>query len=126
MKFIITAFFFFSAFCMQQKTLMNNFEKPNSNIGIHSHSDDSLAFNELLEIIFTGHINHVHEHNDHDEDSAHSHPHEHISPKFASLVDFLPVAFTFNLDKLKTLWPNDPQRNSAKAFQSEILRPPIA
>lgn len=125
MGYIITALFFFGAFCMQQKTVMNFFERSNSTVELHTHSDESFELDELLEIVFTGHVNHTHEHNDHDEDTAHSHQHEHTSHTFASLFDFLPTAFTFNLDNFKSSWPNDSIKHLAKSFQSEILRPPI-
>lgn len=122
----MTALFFSGAFCMQQKPALNYFEKPQTLVGLHSHSEEAFALNELLEIIFTGHVNHIHAHSDHDDETSHTHPHEHTSPKFVSMLDFLPVGFNFIFDNFKSPWPSEYQLHGAISFQSEILRPPIS
>lgn len=122
MKFIVVALFFIAAFCLQQKPV-SNFTKPES---FHTHSDDSFALKELIEVIFTGHISHIHEHNDHDDTDSHSHPHEHTSPKFVTLFDFLPENFVFIIESYKSTWPLRANQNLANNFQSDILRPPIS
>ena len=118
MRFIITALFFFGAFCLPQK--------PVPDADLHTHSQATFTLNELLEIVFTGHVNHAHAHNDHDEDASHSHPHEHASLKLVLLFDFLPAAFNFTFDSFKSPWPNELHMNLAKSFQCEILKPPIS
>lgn len=125
MRYITAAVFYFCAFFMQQKPVTIFSEQPFFADEYHAHTDKPLALDEILEVIFTGQVNHAHEHNDHGEKNSHSHSHEHTSPYLVSSLEFLTPAFIFNLVNSKSPWPSISYQNLAEPFQSEILRPPI-
>ncbi len=123
MRFLLVILFIFSTTGFQ-KNLVSFFMSQASNL--HVHQDSQILLTDLVEYIFTGHIEHSHSHHDEDADSNnHEHSHHHVSTLSPTVGDFMTETFQFHNSLVKLSWPVKAQLVLFKSFQSEILRPPI-